>query len=187
MRRREFIAALGAAAWPLVTRAQQPDRMRRIGVLMASGENDPEAKAQLSGFTQRLAELGWIDGRNLRMDVRWAAGNVDRMRMFAKELVGLLRVPGERQCNCRSAQPSNELPPSNHEQIPTGHLSSRKRKLAHFRRLRRPDWWPSPTLVGCPVMAHNVDPAPQQIRRDRRSCGHAARAFEPSRLTPSRH
>ena len=90
MRRREFIAGLGgAAAWPLAARAQQPDRMRRIGVLMAWDENDPEAKACLSGFTQGLAELGWTDGRNLRMDVRWAAGNVDRMRMFAKELVDL--------------------------------------------------------------------------------------------------
>jgi putative ABC transport system substrate-binding protein len=72
--------------WP---RAQQPDRMRRVGVLMAFDENDPEAKAYLSGFTQGLAELGWTDGRNLRMDVRWAAGNADRMRMFAKELVDL--------------------------------------------------------------------------------------------------
>ena len=63
--------------------------MRRIGVLMAFDENDPEGKARLSGFTQGLAELGWTDGRNLRMDVRWAAGNVDRMRMFAKELVDL--------------------------------------------------------------------------------------------------
>ena len=82
MKRREFIAGLGgaAAAWPLAARAQQPERMRRIGVLMAFDENDPEAKASLSGFTQGLAELGWTDGRNLRMDVRWAAGNVDRMR-----------------------------------------------------------------------------------------------------------
>jgi putative ABC transport system substrate-binding protein len=90
MRRREFIAlAGGAAAWPLAARAQQPDRMRRIGVLMAPGENDPEGKAWLSGFTQGLAELGWIEGRNLRMDVRWAAGSFDRMRLLAKELVDL--------------------------------------------------------------------------------------------------
>ena len=90
MRRREFIAGLGgAAAWPLAARAQQADRVRRIGVLMAFDENDPEAKAHLSAFTQGLAELGWTDGRNLRMDVRWAAGNVDRARMFAKELVDL--------------------------------------------------------------------------------------------------
>src|SRR3984893_14958491 len=91
MQRREFIAGLGsaAAAWPAVARAQQPDRMRRIGVLMAIDENDPEGKARLSGFTQGLAELGWTDGRNLRMDVRWGAGNVDRERVFAKELVDL--------------------------------------------------------------------------------------------------
>jgi putative ABC transport system substrate-binding protein len=87
MRRRDFIAALGgAAAWPFVARAQQGDRMRRVGVLMAGDENDPEG---LSGFTQGLAELGWTEGRNMRMDVRWATGSVDRMRMFAKELVGL--------------------------------------------------------------------------------------------------
>jgi putative ABC transport system substrate-binding protein len=91
MTRREFISLLGgaAAAWPLAARAQQPGRMRRVGVLMAFDENDPEAKAYLSGFTQGLAELGWTDGRNLRMDVRWAAGNVDRMRMSAKELLDL--------------------------------------------------------------------------------------------------
>src|ERR1700674_2985047 len=90
MRRREFIAGFtGAAVWPITARAQQADRMRRIGVLIDYGENDPEAKAFLSGFTRGLAELGWTDGRNLRMDVRWAAGNVDRMRMLAKELVDL--------------------------------------------------------------------------------------------------
>src|ERR1700694_4458737 len=91
MRRREFITVLGGAAmaWPRIAHAQQTDRMRRIGVLMALGENDPEAKAWLSAFTQGLQELGWTDGRNLRMEVRWAAGDVDRMRMFAKELVGL--------------------------------------------------------------------------------------------------
>jgi putative ABC transport system substrate-binding protein len=90
MRRRQFIAGLGGvAAWPLAAWAQQPGRVRRVGVLMAFDENDPEAKAYLSGFTQGLAELGWTDGRNLRMDVRWTAGNVDRMRMSAKELLDL--------------------------------------------------------------------------------------------------
>jgi putative tryptophan/tyrosine transport system substrate-binding protein len=90
MRRREFIAVVGgAAAWPLAATAQQPDRMRRIGVLMGYAENDPGAKAFLAGFIQRLAELGWVDGRNLRIDIRWAPGNVDQMREFAKELVEL--------------------------------------------------------------------------------------------------
>jgi putative ABC transport system substrate-binding protein len=89
MRRREFIAGLGsAAAWPLAARAQQ-ERMRRIGLLMSFDENDPEGKAELSGFTLGLAQSGWTDGRNLRMDVRWSAGSVDLMRMLAEELVGL--------------------------------------------------------------------------------------------------
>jgi putative tryptophan/tyrosine transport system substrate-binding protein len=90
VKRREFIAGLGgAAAWPLAARAQQGERMRRVGVLMGFDENDVEAKAFLSAFTQGLAEPGWTDGRNVRMHVRWAAGNVDRMRTFAKELVDL--------------------------------------------------------------------------------------------------
>jgi len=90
MRRREFIALLsGSAAWPLMARAQQADRMRRVGVLMAYGETDPEAKALLAEFTQGLSELGWTDGRNLRLDVRWAPGNTDAMRTYAKELITL--------------------------------------------------------------------------------------------------
>jgi putative ABC transport system substrate-binding protein len=88
--RRDFIMVLGgAAAWPLAARAQQPDRMRRIGVLMSWDESDPEIKTFLSGFMQGLAELGWTDGSNVRMEVRWAGGNADRLRMFAKELVDL--------------------------------------------------------------------------------------------------
>jgi putative ABC transport system substrate-binding protein len=88
--RREFIAGLGGAAlWPLAGRAQQGDRVRRIGVLLALDETDPEARAQLSWFTHGLGELGWTDGRNLRTDVRWAGDNVARMQTFAKELVEL--------------------------------------------------------------------------------------------------
>ena len=88
MQRREFIAGLGsAAAWPVAARAQPGDRVRRIGVLMALDEDDPEARALLSGFTQGLAELGWTEGRNLRMDVLLAGDNIDRMQVFAKELV----------------------------------------------------------------------------------------------------
>jgi putative ABC transport system substrate-binding protein len=91
MRRRDFISLVGgsAVAWPFAARAQQGSRMRRIGVLMPFAESDPDAMAQLSGFIQGLAQLGWTDGRNVRMDLRWAAGSVDRTRMFAKELVDL--------------------------------------------------------------------------------------------------
>jgi putative ABC transport system substrate-binding protein len=90
LRRRQFIAGIGAlAAWPMVARAQQPGRLQRIGVLMSWDESDPEIKIFLSGFMQGLAELGWTDGGNVRMEVRWAGGNVDRLRMFAKELVDL--------------------------------------------------------------------------------------------------
>src|SRR6516162_4477736 len=90
MRRREFIAGLGsAAAWPVVGRAQQPDRMRRIGVLMAWDETDPLWKSRVSAFTQVLADLGWTDGRNARMDVRWGRADINRMRALAQELVGL--------------------------------------------------------------------------------------------------
>ena len=72
MRRREFIAGLGtAAAWPLAARAQQGDRVRRIGVLTGPAENDPVAKSYVSAFTQALADLGWTGGRNVRMDLRW--------------------------------------------------------------------------------------------------------------------
>jgi putative tryptophan/tyrosine transport system substrate-binding protein len=75
-RRREFIAGLGgaAAAWPVAARAQQGDRMRRVGVLMGWNENDPEAKALLSGFRKGLTDLGWTDGRNVRMDVSLGRG-----------------------------------------------------------------------------------------------------------------
>jgi putative ABC transport system substrate-binding protein len=88
--RRKFVAALGgAAAWPLAVRAQQGERVRRIGVLMALDENDPEGKLRYSAFTQALADLGWTDGRNVRMDLRWAGGDANRSRALAHELVGL--------------------------------------------------------------------------------------------------
>jgi ABC-type uncharacterized transport system substrate-binding protein len=88
VRRRQFITLLSgaAAAWPLAARAQ-PDRVPRVGVLVAWGEDDREAKANLSEFTHGLQQLGWIDGRNIRMEIRWASGSVERMRTFAKELV----------------------------------------------------------------------------------------------------
>jgi putative ABC transport system substrate-binding protein len=90
MKRREFITLLGgAAAWPLAARAQQGDRVRRIGVLMGLDENDPLAKTFLSAFIQALAGLGWTDGRNVRMDLRWAGADINRMRALARELVSL--------------------------------------------------------------------------------------------------
>src|SRR6516164_6334217 len=90
LRRREFIAGLGgAAAWPLAARAQRGDRVRRIGWLNGSDENDPRSKTIVSAFTQALAGLGWSDGRNVRMDLRWAGGDINRMRALAQELVGL--------------------------------------------------------------------------------------------------
>src|SRR6202047_5323142 len=90
MRRREFIAGLGgAAAWPLAARAQLTERVRRIGLLMPWDENDPVYNSRLSGFTQALADLGWTDGRNVRMDLRWTGGDINRIRALAQELVGL--------------------------------------------------------------------------------------------------
>jgi putative ABC transport system substrate-binding protein len=90
MKRREFIAGLGsAAAWPAVARAQQGERVRRVGVLMGINENDPAAKLRLSVLMQALADLGWTDGRNLQIYVRRAAAAVDRMQALAKELVDL--------------------------------------------------------------------------------------------------
>ena len=88
--RREFIAGLGsAAAWPAATRAQQPDRVRRIGLLMGGEEDDPAAKTIVSAVTQALADSGWTEGRNLRMDLRWAGVDIDRIRALARELVSL--------------------------------------------------------------------------------------------------
>jgi putative tryptophan/tyrosine transport system substrate-binding protein len=90
MRRREFLAGLGAtAAWTQAVRAQQFDPMRRVGVLMAYGNGDPEARAMLDAFRRGLRELGWVEDRNLRVHVRWTAGILERMLTSAKELVDL--------------------------------------------------------------------------------------------------
>ena len=88
--RRELLAALGgAAAWPLAARAQQPEQMRRVGVLMSLAADDAEGKARLAAFLDGLQQLGWIDGRNVRIDARWGAGDADRTRRYAAELVAL--------------------------------------------------------------------------------------------------
>jgi putative ABC transport system substrate-binding protein len=90
IQRREFISGLGGAAvWPLAARAQQGDRVRRIGMLLPYNENEPVWKPRVSAFTQALAGLGWTDGRNVRMDLRWGGDDINRIRAPAQELVGL--------------------------------------------------------------------------------------------------
>jgi putative ABC transport system substrate-binding protein len=95
MKRREFILALGGAAassygaWPRAARAQQRERMRRIGVLMSAIEGDPTGLQYITAFAQALAELGWSVGRNVRIEYRWGAGDLDRFRRYAAELVAL--------------------------------------------------------------------------------------------------
>jgi ABC-type uncharacterized transport system substrate-binding protein len=89
--RREFITLLGgaAAAWPVAARAQQNERMRRIGVLMSTLEGDPRGLEYITAFAQGLAELGWTVGRNVRIEYRWGAGDLNRFRSYAAELVAL--------------------------------------------------------------------------------------------------
>jgi putative ABC transport system substrate-binding protein len=90
MRRREFITLLGSvAAWPHAALAQQADRMRRIGVLVGLAADDPESQARTAAFAQGLAQLGWADGRNVRIDTRWATTNSDDIRRHAAELAAL--------------------------------------------------------------------------------------------------
>ena len=90
MRRRQFITlAGGLAAWPLVTRAQQPNQQRRIGVLLNWSANDPEGQARLAAFQQGLQQLGWNDGQNVRIDVRWGEDKFEREHQYAAELVAL--------------------------------------------------------------------------------------------------
>jgi ABC-type uncharacterized transport system substrate-binding protein len=91
VRRREFITLLGgtAVAWPLAARAQQSEHMRRIGVLNAQAADDPDAQTNMAAFLQGMQQLGWTDGRNVRIEHRWGAGNAANMRKYATELVGL--------------------------------------------------------------------------------------------------
>ncbi len=89
MNRREFITLFGgAAAWPLAARAQQPERMRRIGVLMGSEQSDSDSQVRLAAFRQVLRQLGWTEDRNIQIDERWAAANPETLRTYVAELVG---------------------------------------------------------------------------------------------------
>ena len=114
MRRRQFLAMLGGAVvtWPLAARAQQRERTRRIGVLINFAADDPAAQSRLTAFLQGLAQLGWTEGGNAHIDVRWGAGDTERIRKYAAELVALdpdvMLTSGVRrraQC-CRRLAPS---------------------------------------------------------------------------------
>jgi len=97
MKRREFVTLLGGAAtWPLAARAQQPERVRRIGVLMNLPAEDAEGQARVAAFVAGLRESGWTDGRNLRVDTRWGGGDANRIRRDAAELVALCVLPATR-------------------------------------------------------------------------------------------
>jgi putative tryptophan/tyrosine transport system substrate-binding protein len=91
MRRRQFITLFGgaAAAWPVVTWGQQPEQMRRVGALIGATADDPDAQTRTAAFVQALRQLGWTDGRNVRIDIRWGAGNAETTRKYAVELVAL--------------------------------------------------------------------------------------------------
>ena len=91
MRRREFITVLGGAAvaWPLVARAQQGERMRRVGVLMSTAKDDPEGQGRIAAFVRGLQQLGWTDGRNVQIEQRWGSGDAEHIRKYAAELVAL--------------------------------------------------------------------------------------------------
>src|SRR5215813_9671649 len=88
MKRRDFITLVGGgAAWPLIAHAQQPDTVRRIGMLMGIAESDPEGQSRIAALHEGLRELGWTDGRNVRFEIRRIAGETEEMRPFAKELI----------------------------------------------------------------------------------------------------
>src|SRR4051794_21044832 len=91
MRRREFIAFVGGAAvaWPLLARAQRPDRIRRVGMLSTLTADDSEAQARVSAFRQAMQQLGWTDGRNVQIDIRWSAGYGERTHKEAADLAAL--------------------------------------------------------------------------------------------------
>ena len=112
MKRRTFITLLGgaAAAWPLAARGQQADRVRRIGVLTVFSKDDPEGQRRVAALLQKLQELGWTDGRNVRIEFRWGGGDPDRSRFYAGELVGMkpdvILVNNNKHACCQSPRRS---------------------------------------------------------------------------------
>ena len=115
MKRRQFITVLGGAAiaWPLAARAQQRERMRRVGVLMGYPEGDPQAQANVTALRQGLKNLGWIEGRNVQIDYRWAGADPDKARAFARELVRLapdVIVPSTNQVTRIVQQETRTIP-----------------------------------------------------------------------------
>ena len=115
MQRREFITLLGigAAALPLTARAQQPERMRLVGLLMGYPEGDPQAQANVKAFREGLQSLGWIEGRNIRLEFRWAGGDPDKARTLAKELISLkpdMIVPSTNQVTAILLQETRAIP-----------------------------------------------------------------------------
>jgi hypothetical protein len=135
MRRREFIAGLGGAAvWPRVARAQQGERMRRIGVLNAGDENDPAAKSYVAAFTRALADLGWSDGRNVRMDVQWGGGDANRIRGLAQELVGLHAT----RHHPDRLDPNDRCPPAGDADDPDRHRGRGRSRPQRLRRAAQP-------------------------------------------------
>jgi putative tryptophan/tyrosine transport system substrate-binding protein len=118
MKRRTFITLLGgtAAAWPLVARSQQGDRMRRIGVLMARAANDPEGQKQAAALQRGIEKLGWLPGRNVEIEYRWPAGDASQAQALAKELVDwgpdILVLRHLRECFCLQWRPSARPPHS---------------------------------------------------------------------------
>ena len=131
MRRREFVALLGggAAAWPLTSLAQAPERMRRIGMLMPLAADDREAPARVAAFQQGLQQLGWTIGRNVQIENRWGAGDPDRIRKHVTELIALapdvILAHGE-----RSSSATAPGDPHHTNRVPGGRRSGRRR----FRR-----------------------------------------------------
>ena len=114
MRRREFITSLGAlTAWPLTARAQQAERIRHIGVLMAFSANDPEAQSWARGFREELGKLGWTEGHNIQIDTRWATADVESLQRNAKQLVALqpdLILTGSTPATAAMRQQTNTIP-----------------------------------------------------------------------------